>query len=204
MSLETRLAVLKKDLLSPSGPAISTNRSYPFAIFQYVPSEEFKARQAVGTLAQELELAGWRVRTVDLFQVLADYLAAQEGGGLVAAIIEEEKLQYTAYGKDWTKSLDYLSNTLSAHCNDAEGYPARVLESIQEVARESDPARTVVFLSRIGSLFPFYRTSALLRYLDAGVKVPTIILYPGHKEDQHYLSFMGIMSADRDYRPRIY
>lgn len=204
MSLETRLAVLKKDLLSPAGPSVSTNRSYPFAIFQYSPTEEFTARQAVGSLAQELELAGWRVRTVDLFQVLADYLADQEGGDLVAAIMEEEKLQYNAYGKDWTKALDYLSNTLSTHFNDATGYPARVLEAIQELARESDPDRTVVFLSRIGSLYPFYRTSALLRYLDTGVKIPTIILYPGHKEDQHYLSFMGIMSADRDYRPRIY
>ena len=204
MSLETRLAELKKDLLSPAGPSISTNRSYPFAIFQYYPSEEFQARQAVGTLAQELELKGWRVRTVDLFQVLADYLSEQEGGELVAAIVEEEKLQFGAYGKDWTKAIDYLSNALSTHFNNAEGYPGRVLEAIQEVARESEPSHTVVFLSRVGSLFPFYRTSALLRYLDTGVRVPTIILYPGNKEDQHYLSFMGVMSADRDYRPRIY
>jgi hypothetical protein len=204
MSMETRLAELKKDLLGPEGPAISTNRSYPFAIFQYHPSEEFQARQAAGNLAQELQIKGWRVRTVDLFQVLADYLAEQEGGELVQAIEEEEKLQYEAYGKDWTKPLDYLSNVLSTHFNDTNGYPGRVLEAIQEVARGSDPSRTVVFLSRVGSLFPFYRTSALLRYLDSGVKVPTIILYPGNKEDQHYLSFMGVMSADRDYRPRIY
>lgn len=204
MSMESRLAELKKDLLGPAGPAISTNRSYPFAIFQYSPSEEFQARQAVGNLAQELQLKGWRVRTVDLFQTLADYLAGQEGGELIQAIVEEEKLQYEAYGKDWTKAQDFLSNTLTNHFNDASGYPGRVLESIQEVARGSDPARTVVFLSRVGSLYPFYRTSALLRYLDTGVKVPTIILYPGNKEDQHYLSFMGIMSADRDYRPRIY
>ena len=204
MSLESRLAELRKDLLGPAGPSISTNRSYPFAIFQYYPTEEYEARTKIGNLAQDLTLKGWRVRTVDLFQVLESYLAEQEGGELVEAIVEEEKLQYRAYGKDWKPALDYLTNTLTPHFNRMDGYPARVLEQIQEVARGSDSNRTVVFLSRVGSLYPFYRTSALLRFLDTGVKVPTIILYPGNKEDQHYLSFMGIMSADRDYRPRIY
>ncbi|TAH52360.1 MAG: DUF1788 domain-containing protein [Treponema sp.] len=204
MSLESRLAELKKDLLSPAGPAISTNRSYPFAIFQYFPTEEYEARSKLGSLAEELRVKGWKVRTVDLFEQLEAYLAEQEGGELVEAIIEEEKLQYRAYGKDWKPALDYLSNTLTPHCNRMDGYPARVLEQIQEEARGGDANRTVVFLSRVGSLYPFYRTSALLRFLDTGVKVPTIILYPGTKEDQHYLSFMGIMSADRDYRPRIY
>jgi hypothetical protein len=33
MNLDTRLAALKNDLLNPAGPAISTNRAYPFAIF---------------------------------------------------------------------------------------------------------------------------------------------------------------------------
>jgi hypothetical protein len=64
--------------------------------------------------------------------------------------------------------------------------------------------KTVIFLSRIGGLYPFYRTSSLLRYLDNGIRVPTIVLYPGERTEQHYLSFMGEMDADRDYRPRIY
>jgi len=44
----------------------------------------------------------------------------------------------------------------------------------------------------------------LLRYLDKGIRVPTIALYPGTREEDHYLSFMGEIPADRDYRPRIY
>ena len=90
MSLESRLAELKKDLLSPAGPAISTNRSYPFAIFQYFPTEEYEARSKLGSLAEELRVKGWKVRTVDLFEQLEAYLAEQEDGELVEAIIEEE------------------------------------------------------------------------------------------------------------------
>lgn len=204
MSLKTRLAGLSKDILGPAGPAISTNRSYPFAIFQYSPSEEFEARQEVGNLSQELQMKGWRVRTVDLFATLAEYLSEQEKGELVPVLIEEEKLQFKAYGGDWTKALDSLSNELGKHFGSIEGYPGRVLSQIQEVAAGSDPSRTVVFLSRVGALYPFYRTSSLLRFLDTGVKVPTVILYPGERIEQHFLSFMGMMNADRDYRPRIY
>jgi len=204
MSMKTRLAQLRKDLLDPAGPAISTNRSYPFAIFHYSPTEEFEARAEVGSLAQELQVKGWRVRTVDLFAVLADYLAEQEGGQLVQAWIDEEKLQYRSYGNDWSKALDSLSNALGGVFESIQGYPGRVLAQIQEAAAGSDPLRTVVFLSRVGALYPFYRTSSLLRFIDTGVKVPTVVLYPGQRDDNQYLSFMGMMNADRDYRPRIY
>lgn len=205
MSMKSRLAEMRSDLLHEGGPAISTNRSYPFAIFQYSPSEEFEVRSEVGSLAQELQLKGWSVRTVDLFAVLAEFLESQENGELVQAIIDEEKLQFAAHGGDWKMPLDYLSNALGHYFESLEGYPGAVLEQIQEVAKTAkDTARTVVFLSRVGALYPFYRTSSLLRFLDTGVKIPTVILYPGSREDQHYLSFMGQMSADRDYRPRIY
>ncbi len=203
MSLQARLQELRKDLLNPEGPAISTNKSYPFAIFQYKPSEEFEARSQIGLLANELHLKSWRVKTIDLFEVLMDFLKNHEDGDLTSLIIQEEKLQFEAH-KDWKFSLDSLSNVLSPFFTSVNGYPEKVHGVIQEAAIGSDPNHTVVFLTRIGSLYPFYRTSSLLRFLDTGVKVPTIILYPGIKQDQHYLSFMGVMNADRDYRPRIY
>ena len=204
MSIELRLSELKKDLLHPSGPTISTNRNYPFAIFHYRPDEEFRARQLIGELVEELRLAGWNIRTVDLFGVLLDYLNAEEDGDLIPAWIEEEKMLYRRYKEDYSKPLDFLGNALSGFYNRKTGYPRRVLEDIRNASDGADENRSVIFLSRIGALYPFYRTSALLRFLDEGVRIPTIVLYPGERTDQHYLSFMGEMDADRDYRPRIY
>ena len=204
MSIELRLSELKKDLLHPSGPTISTNRNYPFAIFHYRPEEEFRARELIGELVDGLRLAGWNIRTVDLFGVLLDYLQLEEDGDLIPAWIEEEKMLYRRYKQDYTKPLDFLGNALSGFFNRKTGYPQRVLEEIRDVTDGADENRTVIFLSRIGALYPFYRTSALLRFLDEGVRVPTVVLYPGERTDQHYLSFMGEMDADRDYRPRIY
>ncbi|MFA5852360.1 MAG: BREX protein BrxB domain-containing protein, partial [Spirochaetales bacterium] len=180
------------------------NRHYPFAIVHYRPEEEFRARELLGEMVDSLRLQGWAVRTIDLFEVLLDYLGEEEEGELVPAWIEEEKMLYKTYKNDHAKPLEFLGNSLGGFFNRKTGYPQKVLEEIRNIAQGADETRSVIFLSRIGALYPFYRTSALLRFLDEGVKVSTIVMYPGERVEQHYLSFMGEMDADRDYRPRIY
>lgn len=204
MSLEYRLNTLKNDLLNPLGPCISTNRNYPFALFQYLPQEEFKMRDKLIELLDSLRTMGWTIMNVDLFATLLDYLAKQEEGELIEAFIEEEKLQYRANKNDFSMPLRTLENSLDGIFKDTEAYAKDVFDRIMEKTAHSDPLKTVVFLSRIGGLYPFYRTSSLLRYLDHGIRVPTIVLYPGERKEQYFLSFMGEVDADKDYRPRIY
>lgn len=204
MNLESRLRELKKDLLNPAGPAISTNRAYPFAIFWYPPDEEYLAREKIVELGDDLRREGWGVHSIDLMGLLLAYLTEVGDGGLIQYLIEEEETLYRAHRGAIEPQLNMLANELGPHFDAADGFPARVLSEIKTRTDGADPARSVVFLSRIGGLYPFYRTSALLRFLDQGVRVPTIVMYPGQHTDQNALSFMGEMDADRDYRPRIY
>ena len=61
----------------------------------------------------------------------------------------------------------------------------------------------VVTVERIAPLYE--RTSALLRHLDGNTgNVPVVLLYPGERRGLTGLSFMGMLNADNDYRPRIY
>ena len=63
----------------------------------------------------------------------------------------------------------------------------------------------VAFIGRAGALYPFFRSSALLRDLDGKTKhVPVVLLYPGTRLGPTGLSFMGVLNPDSDYRPRIY
>jgi len=204
MSIEYRIDMLKKDLLNPAGPCISTNRNYPFALFQYPPHEEFKMRAKLLELLDALRSKAWVILNVDLFSTLIEYLSKQENGELIEALIQEEKLQYKASRGNHSMPLNVLQNSLDIFLKNPEEYPKIVFDKIIEKTKHSDVAKTVIFLSRIGGLYPFYRTSSLLRHLDKGIRVPTIVLYPGEKTEQHYLSFMGEVGADRDYRPRIY
>jgi len=204
MSLEAKIDALKKDLLNPAGPSISTNRNYPFALFQYLPHEEFSMRSNLADLLAALRNKGWTILNVDLFSTFIECLSEEEDGGLIEALIEEEKLQYKAHKNDYKMPISVLQNSLDVLFKDQDKYSKLVLEKIKEKTENSDELKTVIFLSRIGGLYPFYRTSSLLRYIDKGIRVPTVVLYPGERTEQHYLSFMGEMDADRDYRPRVY
>jgi len=204
MKLERRLDDLVKDLLSPGGPSISTNRNYPFALFQYAPHEEFTMREKLIEQIDVLRGKGWTILNVDLFSTLIEYLKDQEEGDLIDALIQEEKRQYRANRSNYSFPLKTLQNSLDVFLKDQNEYPRVILNQILQKTEHSDKMKTVIFLSRIGALYPFFRTSSLLRYLDTGIRVPTIVLYPGERLEQYYLSFMGDMDADRDYRPRIY
>lgn len=204
MSIENRLHQLKDDLEHPSGPSISTNKNYPFALFHYAPEDEFKMRESLKQLLSDLRNKGWNICNVDLFNSFIEFLEVQEGGVLIEALIEEEKMQFQSHKNDIAKPLDALKNTFDLYFKDEKEFPQFIHQKISKITESTSDSKTVIFLSRIGGLYPFYRTSSLLRFLDNGITTPTIVLYPGERTEQHYLKFMGIMDADRDYRPRVY
>jgi len=204
MTIESRIKILKDDLLNPLGPSISTNQNYPFAIFHYPPHEEFKMREKLIELLDILRNKAWGILNVDLFATLIEYLSIQEDGELIDALVQEEKLQYKANKNNYSMPLNVLKNSLDIVLKNTDGYPKFVFDKILNKIEQTYISKTVIFLSRIGGLYPFYRTSTLLRMLDNGIQVPTIVLYPGERTEQRYLRFMGEMDADRDYRPRIY
>jgi hypothetical protein len=69
---------------------------------------------------------------------------------------------------------------------------------------DSDPLRDIVFILRTGALFPMYRTFALLEQLQGRVQAPTILFYPGRQDGAAGLSFMGVLEAEHNYRPKIF
>jgi hypothetical protein len=124
----------------------------------------------------------------------------EQGDGFIADTIEEEKM----LGND---SLSHLADILDPLLEGPTGLSADVAKQITDFVKENpDKAdRTVAFVGRAGSVFPFYRSSALLRHIDGNTAgVPVILLYPGTRQGETGLSFMGIFAPDNDYRPRIY
>ena len=105
------------------------------------------------------------------------------------------------------RGLNYLkSQDLAAH-RGPDGIAADCGRLISEYAdRHPDSVdRTVALIGRAGALYPFIRSSALLRHLDGRTRnVPVVLLYPGERRGPTGLSFMGILNPDNDYRPRIY
>ncbi|MBN3923060.1 BREX protein BrxB domain-containing protein [Nostoc sp. NMS4] len=202
-SLDNAIASLKNDLLDATGPKISTMRNYRFAILHYDPRQEFKLRDRIRRLTDDLKSQGWNVLLISLHCLLLDRLKREEPRILDSLIRTEGRL----YKKDPDRALNHLRDKIALDIEGTDGIAQDVITLINEFTNQyPDQAdRTLIFLGRAGSLYPFFRSSALLKHIDGKTKnLPVVLLYPGERRDLNALSFMGELPSDRDYRPRIY
>ena len=201
--LEEGIAALRRDLVAEDGPRISTMRNYRFAILQYRPAEELKLRQEIRRLVGELQAEGWGVREISLQKLLLDRIRSTGQEAIDALVSREKRL----YEKDPERALAHLRDRIAPHIEGPDGLAADVARLINDFAAAyPDQAdRTLIPIGRAGALYPFFRSSALLKHIDGKTRnLPVVLLYPGERKDTTGLSFMGELPADRDYRPRIY
>lgn len=201
--LDEAFAALRKDLVNENGPQISTMRNYRFAIVPYAPRDEYKLRSHVQSLVSELTANGWVVLTISLQKLLIDRVR-KLGSDVVERMIEMERR--TAHISS-EKGLNYLSQKICNEIEGPNGIAADVCREINEfVEANPDKAdRALVIVGRAGALYPFFRTSSLLKHIDGRTQnVPVVLLYPGDRHGETGLSFMGVVNPDGDYRPRIY
>lgn len=199
--LEEAFTALRDDLVQEGGPRISTMRNHRFAIVPYPPEAEFEVRARVQRLIAEL--VGWRVLTLDLQQLLLARIRAL-GAPTLARLVEMEK-RAAAIAPD--RGLSVARTHLTRLVEGPDGIAADCATAIAAHldASPDEVDRTLVLLGRAGALYPFFRTSALLRHLDGKTRnAPVVLLYPGERRGETGLSFMGELEPDRDYRPRIY
>ena len=199
--LEAAFAALERDLLDADGPRLSTMRSSDqFAIVPYAPADEFALRRHAAALTHQLEARGWRVIPVSLhalFMARLDALPADELDEIAA--LE----QRAARRGDLDRALRHLQARLGDQIDGPDGLAADVAAAI---AAQAEPGRkNLALVGRAGALYPFFRTSGLLKFLAGRTHgVPVVLLYPGERRAESGLSFMSVLEPDRDYRPRIY
>ena len=201
--LATSFKALEKDLLRDGGAQISTTRNYNFAILPYEPDQEFQARRHVNALSSKLRETGWVTGTVALQTLLLERLR-RLGPEYIQALIDREK---RLYERDPARAINHLTEKVVQEIEGPDGLAADVIAEIKKIldAHPDSHDKLVIFLARAGALYPFLRTSALLKHVaDHTDNVPVILLYPGHSDGETGLSFMGKLLPDRDYRPRIY
>jgi len=201
--LSDAFADLRRDLVHEDGPRISTMRNYRFAILQYEPKDEFAVRGRVRSLAKDLQHNGWVVISIDLKKLFMDRIHGRDPEWLDAAIAREKRL----FAKEADRGLRFIGDELATLVEGPDGLAADCARLISEQVEKHPESvdRMLAIIGRAGGVYPFFRSSALLRYLDGKTGgVPVVLLYPGERRGHTSLSFMGQLDPDADYRPRIY
>jgi hypothetical protein len=190
-SLRQRIELLEADLKAVP-PRISVYHNLPFAILRYEPTEEWELRREARLLATRLEAFGRKVHSIPMSALL--WLAIEETEGLEAVVgLERERgylaaqEQVTTYlsDRDWQPLADLVAERLAAY----------------------DPAKSIVFLTRVAAMAPgLYHMSKLLDQLQGKTQVTTILFYPGSIEGTTGLRFMDLKDREAlgNYRVKIY
>jgi hypothetical protein len=202
--VQSMLAAVERDLLAEGGPQISTMRNYRFAIAVYRPADEYELRAELRSLESRLRAKEWAVLTLRLSSMLLDRARRELGDEVIAVRIAEEKRLY-ARGPE--RGITRLQQLFEPWIEEQGGLAGDAIAAIEAFARESERHgdKRAVFVAGVGGLYPFFRSSALLKRLDGYTNnIPLVLCYPGEKRDSTGLSFMGQLAPDRDYRPRIY
>lgn len=166
----------------------------PFGVLVYRPSEEFLLRAALHNLQAELGVQDHIVKVAsfaDLTQdVIGQSLTAQKASW-EAMYSMEEKYGPAKVGKGLASMLETKRALATAVVAAAQGLR---------------PDRDALILTRAGFLYPHYRVNPLLEALGNfnDMRVATILCYPGVREGETGLSFMGHQEVLRGYRQRLF
>lgn len=176
---------------------VSTYQGVPFALFAYPPTAERDLRREVQMLATRVEHETTRkVTTVSIADLLWEaILTAYPPDG--KALFEAER---SMAGEEPERRLGNLQDTIRAVLSEVCPLPELIAVRVAGL----DPTRSVVFLTRVGALYPAYRASALLENLMGQVRVPTILFYPGTRTGTNTLRFMDSLEALHGYRHKIF
>ncbi|APB32609.1 hypothetical protein GlitD10_0302 [Gloeomargarita lithophora Alchichica-D10] len=177
---------------------ISAYEDLPFAIFQYLPNQEWELRKELDLLMTRLKEFGKQVYILplsQLLQVALDKIQQKDKyEGLEALIVLEQQRGYLEAQR---QMITYLSEPIWAP----------LWNVLAEVLLPLDPCGTITFLTGASALAPgLFQVSTLLNKMHNRTKVPTILFYPGSIEGTTGLRFMDL--ADRNalgnYRVKIY
>ncbi len=190
-SLSANIRRLEEDLTA-TPVRISAYHDLPFAILRYDQEEEWDLRRETRHLATRLGIAGKRVHTISLADLLWEVIEDAEG---LDTVVELEK----------ARGFEVAQHQVTMYLSDPDWRP--LPDILAERLEPLDPERDVAFLVRASAMAPtIYHMSRLLDEMQGRTQVTTILFYPGTIEGTTGLRFMGLGSREAigNYRVNIY
>ena len=167
---------------------ISDYHDHPFAIFCYDPKDEFKIRKEVQLLKTRLKSKKKDVFILSLAEIFWEILENEDLESIFKAEIQHglESMVDTIHNILSSKDIGYLEDKIKL-----------------KIPTDLHPD-TIIFITRVGVLYPVYRASTILSNLNMEVQHITLLFYPGKAIGNYGLSLMGLYEPSYDYREKKY
>ncbi len=181
MQLETDFEKLRQRLRYPD--ALNPAHSDPVFYFVYPPAQALTVRRLLpGWTARLRNEDGQEVEILSLSEIMWELIDAS---GRWEAWLELEPdhdpEEINAAVRNVLRSEDALAKRVA-----------------EQVATER--ANTVLFVTDVELLHPYFRSRLIEDYLSNKVQVPTVFFYPGRRTGQYRLHFLDFYPEDSGYR----
>jgi Domain of unknown function (DUF1788) len=166
----------------------------PFGVLIYQPKEEFVLLEAIERMQMDLADSDHTVKIAS-FAALAEQV--------IGASLEE---QAATWQDLYDNEPEFGPQALGQGIVDMLDHERALAQALVNAAHDLRPDRDALILTRAGFLYPHYRVNPLLEALGnyKDMKVATILCYPGRREGETGLSFMGQQEVLRGYRQRLF
>jgi BREX protein BrxB len=180
LSLDSTFAEVRRRLADPD--ALNPAKSDPLFYFVHEPADTLEVRRKLPAWIAALEHEGW---TVDLISLADRMWQRIEASGL------------------WDEWVALEAEADVTELNDGIRDVLRGKNGLLDLVRpsvEQDGGRRVVFMTDAALLHPFFRVHFLEAGLTNKLKVPVVLFYPGTRDGQFGLRFLGFYPLDGSYR----
>lgn len=179
--LEADFEKLRQRLGDPD--ALNPAHSDPIFYFVYPPSQILTMRKLLpGWIARLRNENGLEVETLSLSEIMWELLDAS---GRWDAWLELEP----------EHDLDAVNEAIRDVLRAGNALVERVAERVA-TSREN----TVLFITDVELLHPYFRSRVIENYLNNKVLIPTVFFYPGRRTGQYGLHFLEFYPEDPGYR----
>jgi hypothetical protein len=161
---------------------LNSAKSDPVFYFVYSPERMLEIKKCYGRWISRLKGNGFnvlRISAIDLLWRIID--ESGRWNDWVELEAEADTAQINEAVRDVLRSND------------------RLVEEISK-AIESSPSDSILLLTEMEALHPFFRTRTIESSLHDKIKRPLVIFYPGNRSGQYGLRFLGFYSVDGNYR----
>lgn len=196
-SWKVELALLESHL-PPNPPQFWKHEYLPVALLRYDPEDAWELSRQLDLMGSRLEACGRRLVRISLAEILWQAIDRSDPPDAFEKLCADERLKgFEAAQRTVGLALDPKTSTR------LPSFPARVGARLLAL----DPNRDIAFLVRAGAFAPgFFPMNKLVEQFPAGVKVPTVLCFPGHRHSHTNLSLLDTADLEvaTSYRVKIY
>jgi hypothetical protein len=180
LSLDDRFRELRHQLGQPA--TLNPAKSDPLFYFVYGVTQMLEVKRRIPIWTTQLRSEGFdviRISFSELLWTLIDESGRYEDWLALEAGADIEQINEAV--RDVLRADDRLANAVAAR-----------IEGVSD--------NSLVLLTEVEMLHPYFRTRSIESKLHNRVRVPTVMFYPGRRSGQYGLHFLEFYPVDGNYR----